>query len=229
MKLSVIIPTCRENPKSFVKEMAQSYPKSNEIEYIVVDSGTDERVREHWRAAGFTVKALEDSNRAQRLQFGYNLSIGEIVIFHHPRSVLDESAFYWVIKNSSKLGWGGFTHKFDLDHWALRFTSFYSNRVRPRTGKVLYLDHCIYFRREYLDKPIPEIPIFEDTEISKILARHGSPRVLPFESITSAIRFETNGIFSQALMNQKMKLEYFWGKNRIKMNREYEKGLELNE
>ncbi|NQZ02804.1 MAG: glycosyl transferase, family 2, partial [Bdellovibrionales bacterium] len=169
------------------------------------------------------------SNRAERLQKGYELSSGSLVIFHHPRSLLAQGAFDWLLAEGQNLAWGGFTHEFDNSHPLLRFTSFYSNRIRPRFGRVVYLDHCIYFQRDLLDSPIPSIPIFEDTEISKILAKHGSPKILPFESRTSAVRFETNGVFKQALLNQKAKLQYHLGHNRKEMNREYEQGLNLNE
>jgi hypothetical protein len=228
-KISVIVPTCREAEPSRVKEMTQSYPDRNEIEKIIVDSQSSQQQIAEWRGRGWLVEELSGSNRAQRLQKGYDLSTSDLVIFHHPRSLLPASVFEWLLKNHSQLAWGGFTHRFDVSHPLLKFTSFYSNRVRPRTGKIIYLDHCIFFRRSFLDRPIPAIPIFEDTEICRILARHGSPEILPFESVTSAIRFQKNGVFYQALLNQKAKVEYFLGRNKAEMNTAYEQGLNLNE
>jgi hypothetical protein len=97
-------------------------------------------------------------------------------------------------ETETKDWWGGFTHQFDNDndgngntmgisnrpiistHWLLRFTSWYSNtiRSRPRSilfgyGNILYLDHCIFFTRAALTRPIPPVQIFEDTELSMIL------------------------------------------------------------
>lgn len=229
-QITVIVPTCRETFGCFTDQMVLYYPKCTDIEYLVVDSQTNEDVKKTWnQKEGWKVIDSPSSHRAQRLQVGFEHARGDFIIFHHPRSLLEPKAFQWLLTHKSNLKWGGFTHQFDHSHWLLKWTSFYSNRIRPRTQKVIYLDHCFYFFRHLLDQPIPNTPIFEDTEISKILARHERPQILPFLSQTSAIRFNTNGIFKQAMMNQKLKLEYHWGKNREKMNRHYEKGLNLND
>ncbi|MEO0335662.1 MAG: glycosyl transferase, partial [Pseudomonadota bacterium] len=228
-KVSIVVPTCREGEASCVKDMTQSYSKSNDIERLIVDSESSDEQIELWRENGWQVETLDGSNRAQRLQRGYDLSTGELVVFHHPRSLLPPEAIEWLLSNWQQVNWGGFTHKFDISHPLLRFTSFYSNRVRPKISRVVYLDHCIYFRREYLDQQIPDMPIFEDTEISSILAKHAPPVILPFVSQTSAVRFVKNGVVFQALLNQKAKVEYLLGRDPKSMNRGYEQGLNLNE
>jgi len=228
--ISVVIPTCREAEDSWLQKIVTNYPQNQRIEYIIVDSETHCEIKARWKRSDFKILVLPKSNRAQRLKHGFQSSRGEIIIFHHPRSYLESNAFFHLLRQALyNLSWGGFHHKFDSQHWVLRFTSLYSNYCRPKTSRVVYLDHCIYFKRELLDKVIPEVSIFEDTEISKILSRHSIPRILPFTSTTSAIRFETNGVFHQAFINQKLKLKYFMGSNSDQMNKTYEKGLNLNE
>jgi hypothetical protein len=176
---------------------------------------------------GLEVVRGSGETRAQRLQSGIEASKGSTILLHHPRSLVAREGLEWLRDHENEVGWGGFTHAFDREHYLLRFTSWYSNRVRPRRG-ILYLDHCIFFRRELLTRPIPPVAIFEDTELSRILRESGPPRVLPFVSETSAIRFAKNGVWRQALMNQRLKWEYWFGRSDAKMNDRYERGLRLN-
>ena len=168
--------------------------------------------------------------RGERLQDGINACRADMILLHHPRSLIDREGIEWLRDNAATLSWGGFTHAFDSDHFLLRFTSWYSNRVRAARG-VLYLDHCIFFKRELLTRPIPPVPIFEDTELSYILRESSgtAPVILPFSSVTSSVRFATNGVFWQAILNQWMKLNYLLGRSYHDMNSSYERGLQLND
>ncbi len=75
---------------------------------------------------------------------------------------------------------------------------------------------------------MPEIPIFEDTELCKILRESGRPTLLKPLSVTSAVRFQKNGVYRQAIMNQVLKFGYSLGVSKEKMDKLYEKGLSLN-
>ncbi|WP_413291251.1 hypothetical protein [Bdellovibrio sp. HCB337] len=166
--------------------------------------------------------------RAERLQMGFEKAQGEMVLFHHPRSRISPEGIQFLLKNSQRRIWGGFTHRFDKDHWLLRFTSWYSNHVRSRTISVLYLDHCIFFHRDLYTDEIPPIPVFEDTLLCYNLRKHQRPMVAPYPSVTSAVRFEKNGIYRQALLNQLLKWGFYLGVPYDTMNKFYEKGLQLN-
>ena len=177
-----------------------------------------------------------------KLQAGIDASSGAVILLHHPRSLVDPAGLVWLYKkaatvdknnsssSSSSSWWGGFTHKFDKVHWLLRFTSWYSNRIRPMLSRILYLDHCIFFTQNALTRKIPPVSVFEDTELSKILREscRDPPEVAPYLSVTSAIRFVANGVLRQAMLNQWMKLLYYCGLHHQVMNKTYEKGLGLN-
>jgi hypothetical protein len=163
---------------------------------------------------------------------GIARSSGDITLLHHPRSFVSAGAISSLqIWAKNKRGfWGGFTHKFDALHPLLKFTSWYSNFIRCDRKSILYLDHCIFYDREFTDLAalMPDVEIFEDTELSKIFGRRSSPVRLSGHSTTSAIRFEQNGIYRQALMNQFLKIGYLLKVSHKTMNRLYEKGLGLN-
>lgn len=207
--LSVILPTAREIETSYFTETLRSLATFPEIEVICVAQS-------------------EAPTRAERLNLGFARSKGSMILFHHPRSLLDRQGVEFLIKQSEKKIWGGFTHQFDVTHPLLRFTSWYSNRMRAQGRGIIYLDHCIFFHRSLWLGPLAKVEIFEDTLLSQNLKIHSPPLILPFASTTSAIRFVKNGIFRQAIMNQILKLGFHFGIPHDTMNRIYERGLNLN-
>ena len=172
-------------------------------------------------------------NRAQRLTEGIAVSQGEVVLLHHPATLLPpDHALEMVDKAIADPGviWGGFQHQLDWHHWLLRYTSWHSNRVRPRWSGVLYLDHCIFARRSVLQAigGVPDMDIFEDTVLSQRLRRYGAPRLLPGKVTTSARRFRDRGIYRQALLNQVLKAMYHTGLDPGWMNHLYERQSQIN-
>lgn len=166
--------------------------------------------------------------RAGRLNLGFEKAQGSMILFHHPRSRLTSEGVMALFERRHEKIWGGFTHGFDRRHPLLTYTSWYSNRVRPRISGILYLDHCIFFHRDLWTEKIPEVPIFEDTLLSYNLRRHGPPVVLPFSAMTSAVRYDRNGIVKQAVMNQILKIGFHLGWSAESMNRWYERRVRLN-
>lgn len=227
IQISIVIPTRRENDESYLLKMASHYPEDPRFEYLVVDTETSPELLNKIKRSDFSILRTKLQTRAERLKFGWDKAQGEWILFHHPRSLLDPTSFEQIL-NLKAPRWGGFTHQFDVESLGLRFTSWYSNRVRPRLWKILYLDHCLFFKKEMLNREIPNVPIFEDTEISKILRQWGPPLILPLLSTTSAIRFQQNGFWRQGLKNQWLKVAYFLGQSPKKMNDFYEKRLNLN-
>ncbi len=207
--LSVIIPTNNESDNSFFVRTLQSLSQFKEIEVICIDKS-------------------EALTRAERLNIGFQRAQGSMILFHHPRSFLVPEGIQYLIENKNKKMWGGFTHKFDVSHPLLKFTSWYSNRVRGQRLGVVYLDHCIFFHRSLWLNPLPAIEIFEDTVLSQNFNRQLPIVLLPFVSETSAVRFAKNGLWKQSLMNQILKIGFHLGVSHDTMNRIYERGLNLN-
>lgn len=178
-------------------------------------------------AGGARFVRVEGPSRGARLQAGIDAASHATILLHHPRSVVPAEGLRWLCERAGRAGWGGFTHAFDWDHPLLRFTSWYSNEVRAPRG-IVYLDHCVFFDRALLTRPIPPVDIFEDTELSLILRESGPPALAPFVATTSAVRFRANGPWRQALLNQRMKIAYLLGASHRGMNELYERGLGLN-
>ena len=88
------------------------------------------------------------------------------------------------------------------------------------------MQHCTKSEQKHIFTKRTDI--FEDTLFSLKLLKVSKPKRLKSVSETSAIRFLKNGVYKQALLNQKLKWHYYLNKNNQKMNKEYESGLDLN-
>jgi hypothetical protein len=133
------------------------------------------------------------------------------------------------LTNSDRV-WGGFSHSFALDHWLLRFTSWYSDTVRVQQKGIMYLDHCIFARKQVLEaiNYIPDLDIFEDTVLSEKLLEFSKPILISEKIQTSARRFKERGIYRQAFLNQVLKTYYFLGIDSKYMNKLYEQKTKIN-
>ncbi len=211
--LSIVVPADDLATNTFLKKTVEAFKNKPNIEVICIAQS-------------------EGHSRAERLNIGFHRAVGTIILFNHPRSFVDPEGIQFLTRLSLSSAnpkiWGGFTHQFDKQHWILKFTSWYSNKIRGGLAGVLYLDHCIYFHRELWRNDLPAVEIFEDTLLSYELLKHSKPKILPYISQTSAIRFDKNGVWRQSLMNQVLKVGFFLKVPHATMNRIYEKGLGLN-
>ena len=208
--LSVIIPTAYESETMLFQQAVDSLSKLKNVELICIDKS-------------------EAETRAERLNLGFERAKGSMILFHHPRSLVDPKGIEYLVDHSDKVIWGAFTHQFDQRHFLLKFTSWYSNKIRGQCRSIFYLDHCIFFHRSLRKSPLPPVEIFEDTVLSTQLRNQQAPLLLPFKSTTSALRFTKNGIWRQAILNQIMKIGFYINASPQKMNKIYERGLNLND
>ncbi len=231
--LSVVLPVFNESRCNYLDKILDNLARLPEAEIIIVDGGSSDDTLARIGCHDFNLITLPDSSRACRLNAGMETSSGNLVFLHHPRTLVS-----WQVLEQleNRLAdwlpcWGGLSHQFDWQHPLLRFTSWYSNRVRFDSRGIVYLDHCLFLDRTLVDQGFrfPDVPIFEDTEFSRLLRKTGKPVRLADSCTTSAIRFRSNGIYRQALLNQFLKIAYWFNTPASAMNRYYERGLDLNE
>lgn len=234
-KISVIIPVKEEMNLQFHRKIIQSFKPFSNCELVWVigpnNDGTYEDLIEHQQQ----VIKTNSNSRAERINIGINAAQHSLILINHPRSFLSNKAIQKLsnLEIEHRKIWGGFTHQFHHStHPILKFTSFYSNVVRFGLCGIIYLDHCIFFSKNLIaasDKaPVPLADIFEDTLFSRKLLKISKPLRIKEKSCTSPVRFNSNGIWQQSLLNQKLKLKFLFGFSKEKMNEDYEKNLNLN-
>ena len=228
--LSIIIPTLNEEKTGYLRRILQSYQALEFCEIICVDGGSKDDTLSVIAEANVSLIKTDIASRAGRLNAGIKQAKGHMIVLHHPRSIIDNNGLNALYEQSEQLSWGAFTHKFNVRHFLLKFTSWYSNNIRGDRRGIYYLDHCIFAKKELLldVDMLPDIDIFEDTELCLRLKSKSKGVRLPFISETSAVRFQVNGLYTQALTNQYMKFLYYFKRSDKKMNKHYEKDIQLN-
>ncbi|MCF6777016.1 glycosyltransferase [Thiotrichales bacterium 19X7-9] len=229
--ISIIIPTFNEIEHGYLEDILSKYQLIADIEIICVDSNSDDGTKALIQQSDAYLISTEKYNRAARINEGILQARGDLILLHHPRSILPIEAIDSLQQyKQTKYFWGGFKHQFDLKHPFLSFISWYSNQVRFIKKNIVYLDHCIFLTKDLasLHFPIKELDIFEDTLISELLSQSNQPQMLNYPVMTSSIRFQQNGIYKQWLSNQLLKFCYKIGISDHKMNRFYEKNCPLN-
>ncbi|MGP1384329.1 MAG: TIGR04283 family arsenosugar biosynthesis glycosyltransferase [Thainema sp.] len=233
--ISIILPCINEMRHGYLLSILDNLmAQVGEKEIIIALSPSDDGTREAiLKYPDIQLIEAEANNRAQRFNIGIAASQGDIILLHHPATLLPAHTALQQIEqvlSDPAIAWGGFSHQFDLNHWLLRFTSWYSTYQRGQRGGILYFDHCVFVRREVLEKigGVPDLDIFEDTAFSEALRQHGQPAIAPGNVITSARRFRDRGIYQHALLNQWLKLTYRLGINPRLLNRWYERNVQIN-
>ena len=237
---SVVLPCFNESRHGYLPRILENLlQQAGEKELIAaVSPSQDDTLAILQQYPAVTVIETEATNRAQRLNVGITASRGTSILLHHPATLLPEKqALQQAQAVLEDAVWGGFVHGFDLEHPLLRFTSWYSTWVRSRQQGILYLDHCIFARREALLSigGVPDMDIFEDTALSVALRNWAKangemtkPAIAPSSVTTSARRFKSRGIYRQALVNQVLKMLYHTGVDPRKMNWLYERKSQIN-
>ncbi|PZO38722.1 MAG: glycosyl transferase [Pseudanabaena frigida] len=238
MRLSIILPCLNEIRHGYLDRiLANLIAQNGEKEIIAVlsssDDGTD-LVLESYASRFSEVKVIKSlaKNRAQRLNEGISSSTGDIVLLHHPATLLPEQNSLDLIDRALLSGsdWGAFQHSFDFSHWLLHFTSWYSNNVRLKQKGIVYFDHCPFISRRVLAQigNVPDLDIFEDTVLSDRLRQFSKPVLAKGKVVTSARRFHQRGIYRHAVLNQILKLCYLLNIDPKYLNRLYEKSYSIN-
>jgi glycosyltransferase involved in cell wall biosynthesis len=232
-QVSLVFPILNDARHGYLERNLSELATLPQTEMICIDGGSDDDSHMLAERHGARYIVIERSNRAQRINRGIEAARGDWVVLVHPRSRLSATCINELLDHAPLGSWGAWTHSFDDRHPLLKFTSWYSNCVRGALKSIYYLDHCLFIHRSLLDSlgtpAVPEIPIFEDTELCLKLRRIRTGVRLRTRTRTSAIRFRTNGIVKQAAINQWSKLKYRLRHDLQRINRVYEAGLALNE
>ena len=228
--ITVIVSVFNEDKNPYLPQILTQFENEPCFELICIDGGSTDNTQALISKHKATLYNLDYSTRAARLNLGILHASHPTILLHHPRSVLSPDALSFLKQHHATLDWAAFTHQFDHPHFFLKFISWYSNHVRVKKKSIIYLDHCMVIKKAYLSKQaIPDIAIFEDTALSYILQSQCEPILLPYTATTSAIRFLDRGIYQQFMLNQLIKSLYRLGVNPKKINRLYEKHLNLNQ
>lgn len=221
MNISVIVPVLNEE-KSVAATLAALHALAP-YEIIIVDGGSSDRTREI--AARFPVRTISsERGRARQMNRGAREASGDVLLFLHADTRLPLTAFTDIagaLDDPRYLG-GRFDVELDGEHWLLplvgRMISY-----RSRISKVGTGDQAIFVRRAVFERMhgFEEIPLMEDIAFCRALKRLGRVACLRSRVITSARRWEADGVWRTILRMWTIKLLYFAGVSPARLKQFY--------
>jgi rSAM/selenodomain-associated transferase 2 len=221
MNVSVIVPVLNEE-KGIAVALSALMPLAPH-EVIVVDGGSEDRTREI--CSSFSVKVLSsERGRARQMNCGAGCAKGDVLLFLHADTKLPDSAFREIARALSDPQCVG--GRFDVElaggHWMFRIIGALIN-CRSRATKVGTGDQAIFVRRETFTRMggYPDIPLMEDIALGRSLKRLGAIACLKSRVITSARRWEQDGVWRTILRMWTLKILYLAGVSPARLKQFY--------
>lgn len=220
-KISIIIPVLNEAEN--LESVINGIPKTENIEMIIVDGGSQDKTVEI--AQGLGVKVIvTQRGRSLQMNAGAKIATGEILLFLHgdtqlPTEFEKDVRKIWV--NSNIIA-GAFQLKIDDFNRSLRIiekTVFW----RSKYLQMPYGDQAIFVKASTFWEVggFPEQPIMEDFELIRRLNRLGKIEILSSSVITSGRRWQRLGVFKTTLINQFVVIGYYLGISPVKLSQWY--------
>jgi rSAM/selenodomain-associated transferase 2 len=193
-------------------------------ELFSVDGGSTDGTLEICRQ--LKVEVLSSTRgRAAQMNYGAARATGDVLLFLHADTRLPQTAFSDVreaLKDPRCAG-GRFDVQLDGDHWMLGVVGAMIS-LRSRLSKVGTGDQGIFVRREVFAKMggFPDIPLMEDIAFCRALKRMGAVACLRSKVITSARRWELEGVWRTIFKMWTLKSLYLLGVSPRRLKRFYD-------
>jgi rSAM/selenodomain-associated transferase 2 len=221
MRISVIVPVLNEE-KSIAPTLIE-LQRLKPDEMIVVDGGSSDETREICQRFGVAFY-LSRPGRAVQMNFGAHRATGDVLLFLHADTRLPPSAFDDIraaLQDQKVLG-GRFDLQLDDARPMLKLIGFMIS-LRSRLSKVGTGDQAIFVRREIFQElgGYPDIPLMEDVAFSRALKHRGAVACLRSRVVTSARRWEVDGIWRTIFKMWTLKTLYLLGISPVRLKRYY--------
>ncbi len=161
------------------------------------------------------ITAIAEKGRARQMNHGATLAAGEILLFLHadtfvPAHSLERVAT--VLRNPRFVA-GAFDLGIYSERRIFKITEMYVF-LRTRVTRVPFGDQAIFVRKEYFQKisGYRDIPLMEDIELMARIKRRGDRIVIiPEKVMTSARRWEREGLLFSTFRNWALQILYIFG------------------
>ena len=221
MNISVIVPVLNE--AKTIAATLEALLTLAPYEIIIADGGSADRTRE--LAGQFQVKVISaERGRGRQMNRGAGEASGDVLLFLHADTRLPTSALNDIkaaLSEPRYLG-GRFDVELAGEHWLLplvgRMISY-----RSRLSKVATGDQALFVRREVFERMrgFPDMPLLEDIAFCRTLKRLGDVACLRSRVITSARRWEVDGVWRTIFRMWIIKLLYLAGVSPARLKQFY--------
>lgn len=154
--------------------------------------------------------------RGRQLNAGVSMATSEWLLFLHAdsrlgdanqlRSALDFMRIHQQLAASDSSA-GRFALSFDTPDRDSFGLSFYETKARLGRPGCIHGDQGVLLTKAFFNKVGPfreDLPVMEDTSLAEVIRTHGQWLLLPGELVTSARRFQVEGLKSRQILNALM-------------------------
>ena len=211
MRISVIIPTLNE--AETIAETVVQVRRAGDCEVIVVDGGshdgTPDLARDH-----ADILLMAERGRAKQMNAGAQAASGDVLLFLHADTTLPHG-FPGVLEQAlaePDVIAGRFDVRLNAEGWPFRMVETLMN-IRSRVSHIATGDQAIFVRRAVFLRlgGYHEAELMEDLELSYRLKRQGKIACLRERVVTSARRWQRNGVARTVVLMWALRFCYFAG------------------
>lgn len=215
--VSVIVPLFNE--EAVVPELIAHLNTLAAEQIVIVDGGSQDATRDLLRDSGFYV-IDGPTGRAKQMNAGAEIATQDMLLFLHADTRLPES---YKVELEKANAWGRFDVQFASASKFMKVVAFFIN-LRSRISCIPTGDQAIFIDRSVFLTigGYPELPLMEDVAISKYLRQLHRPYSSRERVITSARRWESNGITTTIVKMWWFRLAYFLGVSPLKLKQGYD-------
>lgn len=209
MMISVIIPTLNEDAV-IAATLASVAAQTPPWEIVIADGASSDNTVAQCRGLATVIAAPE--GRASQMNGGAHVARGDVLFFLHADTLLPAGALDAIREAlaDSAAEAGTFRVMFDRRNTLLQVYGAFSRL--PLHG-LCFGDRGLFVRRSVFEHVhgFPEIPLFEDLAIVRLLHKRGGFRFLKPTVVTSARRFTASGVLWQQCLNIFLWIAYHLG------------------
>ncbi len=194
---------------------------SDEVASVAVIDELDGRIRDDPLVS---LVRCSTPGRALQMNIGAGHCRGSVLLFLHCDTRLPECAAQQIAAHIGRgRVWGWFDLRLDGGPAVYRLIERMIN-LRARACRIATGDQGLFITRQVFAKQLgfAEIPLMEDVEMSRRLKRLGPPAVLRGPVLTSARRWQKNGVLRTVLLMWKLRLLYWLGCNPARLAARYQ-------
>lgn len=219
-RLSIIVPVL--NDAAALSSLLVSLQQVRDsAEIIVVDGGSSDASCSI--AERYAHRLLRTApGRANQMQAGAQVATGNWLWFVHADSVLSPSLLVEMQQLPGHFQWGRCDVQFDDPRRVFRVIAFFMN-WRSRLTGICTGDQGMFVRRELFSEiaGFASLPLMEDVELSARLKKRAPVRRPATPLVTSARRWQSQGVLRTILLMWWLRLQFFLGVPAASLHRRY--------